>query len=94
MESSESYFGDDVTTGVLKDCTEDDMEEAFRVFDKEGNGMISTANLRHIMTNMGEKLTDEQVKYLSALSTQINEFLLGQRNARLCRTRKSRRNQL
>lgn len=36
-------------------------EEAFQVFDKENNGHISVAELRHIMTNMGEKLTDEEV---------------------------------
>jgi calmodulin len=46
----------------LKD-TDDDEEicEAFRVFDKDGNGFISAAELRHVMTNLGEKLTDEEV---------------------------------
>ena len=29
------------------------------MFDKDGNGFISAAELRHIMTNLGEKLTDE-----------------------------------
>ena len=29
--------------------------------DTEGNGFISAAELRHIMTNLGEKLTDEEV---------------------------------
>merc|ERR1711998_183659 len=37
------------------------MKEAVRVFDKDGNGFISAAELRHIMTNLGEKLTDEEV---------------------------------
>ena len=32
-----------------------------RVFDKDGNGYISAAELRHVMTNLGEKLTDEEV---------------------------------
>ncbi|VDM99971.1 unnamed protein product, partial [Onchocerca ochengi] len=31
------------------------------VFDKDGNGFISVAELRHVMTNLGEKLTDEEV---------------------------------
>jgi len=35
--------------------------EAFMVFDKDGNGFISAAELRHVMTNLGEKLTDEEV---------------------------------
>ena len=31
------------------------------VFDKDGNGFISAAELRHVMTNLGEKLTDEEI---------------------------------
>ena len=34
---------------------------ARREFDKDGNGFISAAELRHVMTNLGEKLTDEEV---------------------------------
>ena len=37
------------------------MCSARRVFDKDGNGFISAAELRHVMTNLGEKLTDEEV---------------------------------
>ena len=32
-----------------------------QVFDRDGNGFISAAELRHVMTNLGEKLTDEEV---------------------------------
>ena len=28
---------------------------------KDGNGFISAAELRHVMTNLGEKLTDDEV---------------------------------
>ena len=38
---------------------EEEILEAFKVFDKEG--FISAAELRHVMTELGEKLTDEEV---------------------------------
>ena len=41
--------------------SEDEIKEAFRVFDKDGNGFISAAELRYVMTHLGEKFTDEQV---------------------------------
>ena len=43
------------------DSEEEIVEAAFKVFDKDGNGFISAAELRHVMTNLGEKLTDEEV---------------------------------
>ena len=46
----------------MKDTdTEEELIEAFKVFDRDGNGLISAAELRHVMTNLGEKLTDEEV---------------------------------
>lgn len=31
------------------------------LYVQDGNGYISAAELRHVMTNLGEKLTDEEV---------------------------------
>ena len=39
----------------MKDTdTEEELIEAFKVFDRDGNGFISAAELRHVMTNLGE----------------------------------------
>ena len=37
-----------------------DILEAFKVFDKDGNGSISAAELRHVMHNLGEELSPEE----------------------------------
>lgn len=41
---------------------EEELKEAFRVFDRNGDGFISAPELRLVMTNLGEKLTDEEVE--------------------------------
>lgn len=40
---------------------EEELKEAFKVFDKDQNGYISASELRNVMMNLGEKLTDEEV---------------------------------
>ncbi|XP_023333074.1 neo-calmodulin [Eurytemora carolleeae] len=43
---------------------EEEIREAFRVFDKEGNGFITVADLTAVMENLGEKLTKEETMEL------------------------------
>ena len=46
----------------IKDTdTEEEIRDAFKIFDKDGNGLISANELRQIMANLGEKLTDEEL---------------------------------
>lgn len=41
-------------------AAEDEIREAFRVFDRDGNGFISRDEMRSVMMNLGEKVTDEE----------------------------------
>lgn len=49
----------------MKDTdSEEDIREAFQVFDRDDKGKISVAELRHIMTSIGEKLDEEEIDSL------------------------------
>lgn len=50
-----------MTKYLLSSNPEEDLRESFKVFDKDGNGFISAAELRLVMTNLGEKMTDAEV---------------------------------
>ena len=41
---------------------EDDLKDAFKVFDQDDNGYIDAPELQSILSNMGENLTMEQVR--------------------------------
>jgi len=53
--------------------TEDEIREAFKIFDKDDTGFISTTELRDIMTNMGQKLTVEEVNEMIRESNPDND---------------------
>ena len=38
-----------------------------------GNGFISAAELRHVMTNLGEKLSDEEVRITGVRCVQTEQ---------------------
>ena len=41
--------------------SEEEMMHAFKVFNRDGDGFISAPELRLVMVNLGEKLTDEEL---------------------------------
>lgn len=49
-----------------KPINSDEFVEGFRVFDKEANGLVSAAELRHLLTQLGERLRKEEVDLLLA----------------------------
>jgi calmodulin len=40
----------------------EELRDAFKVFDTDGNGFISPAELRHVMASQGDPVTDEEVE--------------------------------
>lgn len=44
--------------------TVEDFVEGLRHFDKDGNGFITSAELRHLLTSLGEKMSEEDVENL------------------------------
>ena len=47
---------------VAQSDSDAELRAAFRVFDKDDNGTIDTAELRQLMKSIGEDLTDEQIE--------------------------------
>jgi len=53
-----------------------DFNEAFKTFDREGQGFVSSAEMRHVLTCLGEKMEDAEVDDIMA-STDTREDLDG-----------------
>jgi len=49
-------ISEDTDTGTFADFM-----EGFKTFDREGQGYMSAAELRNVITMMGERMTDEEV---------------------------------
>ena len=55
---------------------EEDLIDAFRIFDKEGNGKISRKELRYVMTSSGEDFNENYIKELiNESSVDHDEFI-------------------
>jgi calmodulin len=50
-----------MATKMAEANVEEEILEAFKIFDKDGNGLISSRELKHVMANMGEVLKEAEV---------------------------------
>uniref|UniRef100_M0RDP3 Myosin light chain 6B like 1 n=1 Tax=Rattus norvegicus TaxID=10116 RepID=M0RDP3_RAT len=55
--------------------TYEDYLDRLRVFDKEGNGKVMGAELRHVLTTLGEKMTEEEVETVLAGHEDSNDCI-------------------
>jgi len=46
---------------MIGELEEEEIRDAFIVFDRDGNGMVSASELRHVMSSLGDDLTDEEI---------------------------------
>ena len=46
---------------IKDENSEEEIREAFQVFDKDGNGVVTPNELRNVLHHIGEKLTDEEI---------------------------------
>lgn len=53
-----------MATKMKENEAQEELKEAFKVFDKDQDGYISPSELRHVMMNLGEKLTDEELEQM------------------------------
>lgn len=49
---------------LIKNMKPEEFIRGFQVFDKEGNGFIGAGELRYVLTQLGEKMSDEEVDEL------------------------------
>ncbi|KAF9574092.1 hypothetical protein BGW38_008354, partial [Lunasporangiospora selenospora] len=50
--------------GFKPAATEKEFLSGFKVFDKDNDGYIAVAELRYVLTNLGEKLSEQEVDEL------------------------------
>ena len=47
---------------------EEEMKEAFRYFDKSGDGFVSITELRHALMKLGDTMADDELEEMMALA--------------------------
>jgi calmodulin len=53
--------------------TEQELIEAFKIFDKEGKGLISENEFKHIMLSLGEKISEEELEEMMKKADPKNQ---------------------
>jgi len=54
--------------------TFNDFNEAFKTFDREGQGFISSAEMYHVLTCLGEKMSDDEVETIMKSTETVEDI--------------------
>ena len=67
-----SHMNRNIRDGKMNDTySKEEIRDAFRDFDKDGNGFVSAADIRHVLSNLGENRADEIIREIKA-DRQVN----------------------
>ena len=58
------------------DFTDDEILAAFQAFDLDKNNYIGAAEIKHILVNIGERVTDEEVRRKYSVCVQIRLYMV------------------
>ena len=57
-----NHFLEIMEDRVRRHDLDQEIKDAFSVFDKDGNGYVSLLDLKQMMTQLGERLTDDELE--------------------------------
>ena len=61
MTTQDGGAGGDLVRDPAGNFTDEEVYEAFRAFDLDKNNFVGAAEIRHVLINIGEQVTDEEV---------------------------------
>lgn len=64
IEEFVPLFTNESNKKTSADGSTESISEGFRIFDRESNGLVSVAEVRHLLTSLGEALTKDDVNEL------------------------------
>jgi len=61
---------------LKNEYTDEEIREAFKVFDRDGRGVLNAIELRHALTTIGEPLTEQEADDLFKAAEIGNDGLI------------------
>ena len=65
--------------------SEEEVREAFKVFDKDGDGFLNARELKQVMKNLGENMTDEEIEEMIKEADQDHDGKISYQGSATCK---------